>query len=135
MSIQSVSQPLNANTVNSVNTANNADNKPIVDLSAPEDKIELSSKQEVKKESSTAKKIGTGIASFICPGLGQLVNGQGGKAAKFFFGTVGVDILTGVGVGAIYLLNPPVALGISAIGALAHIGVAFTSVYDAVKNA
>lgn len=47
-----------------------------------------------KKEASTGKKWGVGIASGFIPGLGQAINGEWGKAAGFFFGGIGAQFLT-----------------------------------------
>ena len=76
---------------------------------------------------STGKKWGVGIASFICSGLGQAVNGQWGKAAGFFFGSLGLGALAGF----TYFRKP--ALGVvSGLGAL---GLGIWSIVDAVRNA
>lgn len=69
--------------------------------------------QMPKKEASTGKKWGVGLASFFVPGLGQAVNGEWGKAAGFFLGT---------------------AVTFSLLGPIALIP-AIWSIVDAVKNA
>jgi TM2 domain-containing membrane protein YozV len=69
--------------------------QPKVDMSDPVDTVELSTKNEAKKEASTGKKVGLGIASWILPGLGQCINGQAGKGLAFFAGAVGATLLLG----------------------------------------
>ena len=76
--------------------------------------------QNLKKEASTAKKWGVGIASCVIPGLGQLINGDVAKGAGFFCGATALGALTYVGCP--YLVIPSLGLGI-------------WSIVDAVKNA
>ncbi len=79
-------------------------------------------------EALTGKKWGVGIASYFIPGLGQAINGQWGKAAGFFGGSV----LSGgyVGLGIIAKERVPIAMG-----GLAALGITIWSIVDAVKNA
>lgn len=56
-----------------------------------------SAPKEEKKRSLTAKKWGVGLASASHPGLGQLINGQFGRACGFFFTFGGFVALAGVG--------------------------------------
>ena len=74
----------------------------------------------IKDEASSGKKWGVGIGSFFCPGLGQAINGQWGKAAAFFGGGIGAAML-----GKVNFLA----------GQLGMIGVCVWSIIDAVKNA
>ena len=98
-----------------------------VDLSDPVDTLELSTKkeddnkEEVKKEASVGKKIGVGVASACVSGLGQLINGETGKGAGFFLGSIASSLIL------IPTLGP--------IGALVPLGINIASIVDAVKNA
>ncbi len=133
MDIQNVGQPLNAGVVE---TGKPVNCQPKVDLTQKEDSVELSTKQAaVKKDAPTSKKIGVGIASALYPGFGQLINGQVGKGAKFFFGQIGLDALSYAGTIALYAVNPGLALAVGVAGGLAHLGVGIASIVDAVKNA
>lgn len=86
--------------------------------------------QNIKKQddnlknlkSPTTKKIGVGVVSCIFPGLGQLVNGQFGKAVLFWAGA-GVASIAG------FCIAGPVG-SVAAAYALNAL-----SIYDAVKNA
>lgn len=91
-------------------------------LSAREsnDSIELSSKP-VKPKASTAKRWGVGIASAFVTGLGQLINGEVGKAAAMFGSAIGLGILT--------------ATPIAPLAWVALIVLDIYSIVDAVKNA
>lgn len=105
-----------------------------------EDKVELSTKKNnepdsTNKKSSGAKKVGAGIASAIYPGLGQLVNGETGKAAKYFFGGIAADVAGSVGMMALFATCPPAAVAVGCAAAITHIGLYVGSIVDAVKNA
>lgn len=76
---------------------------------------------------STGKKWGVGIASFLCSGLGQAINGQWGKAAGFFFGSCALGV-----VSVASMLRSPALSITSAIGAF---GLGIWSIVDAVRNA
>ena len=76
---------------------------------------------------STGKKWGVGLASFLCSGLGQAINGDWGKAAGFFFSS----FLLGILGGATVHRSPVVGLT-SGIGAM---GIGIWSIVDAVRNA
>jgi len=67
-----------------------------------------------------------GIASFLIPGLGQLLNGQMDRAILFF----GVDIAIIVGGGYISTIAPYGYLGYSVVG-LAHLAWSLYSGFDA----
>lgn len=108
---------------------------PKVDLNDPVDTLELSSKESGTVKSSKAKKIGTGLASALYPGLGQLINGEAKKGAKFFFGQFALDMAAGLGAAALATAGSPVSLVIGGIGILAHAGIGIASIVDAVKNA
>lgn len=77
-------------------------------------------RKNIKKEASTGKKWGVGIASAFVPGLGQGINGQWGKAAGFFFGSMAAGIM---------------ASSIPFIGFPLGLGLGIWSIVDAVKNA
>lgn len=78
-------------------------------------------KKEVPKPSIT-RKIGTGIASAVYPGLGQFVNGQWLKAAGF---AIGVPLASSA---AFFIAGPTASF---------LVGMAFYlwNIHDAVKNA
>ena len=78
-------------------------------------------------EASTGKKWGVGIASFCLAGLGQAINGEWGKAAGFFVGSLGLGALAGYAT-----IKKPVATIFAGLGAL---GLRIWSIVDAVKNA
>lgn len=73
-------------------------------------------------EGSTGKKWGVGIASAVCPGFGQAINGQWGKGFAFLAGWLGSQIIGGVTKN----------LGISLLGTL---GIGIWSIVDAVNSA
>ena len=77
--------------------------------------------ENTKKEASTAKKVGVGIASACIPGLGQAINGEWGKALGFFAGSLGSAFTLGA-------ICPP-------LGLAAGLGIGIYSIVDAVKNA
>ena len=78
--------------------------------------------RKYETEASTGKKWGVGIASAFITGLGQAINGQWGKAAGFFFGTIAAGAVAGKLLGR---------LGAGLVGAAA----CAWSIVDAVKNA
>ncbi len=78
--------------------------------------------RKYETEASTGKKWGVGIASGFITGLGQAINGQWGKAAGFFFGTMAAGAVAGKLLGK---------LGAGLVGIA---GCAW-SIVDAVKNA
>ena len=104
-------------------------------------------------EASTGKKWGVGIASYFVPGLGQAINGQWGKAAGFFGGSIlsGVlaytgamkplidmaksDILESVKNGKQLPKSSKGGVPLMVIGVLGTIGTTIWSIVDAVKNA
>ena len=86
------------------------------------DIVEISGKNNTensKKEASTSKKWGVGIASTFIPGLGQAINGDWGKAAGFFLGNATFNILA--------FSNPLLFIPAAAIN--------ICSIVDAVKSA
>ncbi|MBQ7449894.1 hypothetical protein IJS77_00630 [bacterium] len=74
---------------------------------APEKDEFVTKKPQEEKQNNTSKKVGVTIASALIPGLGQAINGEWGKAAGFFFGT----IAAGTAVGLIFGL--PAAIPIA----------------------
>ena len=92
-----------------------------------------------EESASTGKKVGVGIASTFIPGLGQAINGQWGKAAGFFGGSIALDLLSGATAMLIPMASGKKAAKTGAIGALAAyvalMGVRIWSVVDAVKGA
>jgi len=93
---------------------------PQLERTPSADSVELSKNNTEKKEASSGKKWGVGIASAVVPGLGQAINGQWGKAAGFLVGAMASNALAFVSP----LIACPVILGVG-IGAIV----------DAVKNA
>lgn len=77
-------------------------------------------------EASTGKKWGVGIASFFVEGLGQAINGEWGKAAAFFLGSVATSVVAILSRGN---------LGVALAAGLAGLGIKVASIVDAVKNA
>lgn len=75
-------------------------------------------------EASTGKKWGVGIASFFISGLGQAINGDWGKAAGFFIGSVVTTVAATRG-----------KLATALVAGLASLGITVASIVDAVKNA
>lgn len=65
-----------------------------------EDEVVLSTKPK-KEKSLTAKKWGVGIASYVCTGLGQLINGQVGKAFGLWGIGGGFGLLAGIGLSSL----------------------------------
>ena len=123
----------NVANVQKTETVKNKVIQPKVDFSDPVDNFELSTSKKAK--SSTAKKIGAGIASALYPGFGQLVNGDVKKGAKFLLGVIGVDTLGTAAATALMAVNPAVGLAVAMGTGLAHIGIGVAGVVDAVKNA
>lgn len=132
---------LNVNGVQNVSNVNQIDDvkktvkQSKVDLSNPVDTVELSSSTKAKKNPSTAKKVGAGIASVLYPGFGQLINGDVKKGLKFFLGQGFVDVAGQIAAMALMSVNPAVGLTVALAAGLTHIGVGIASVVDAVKNA
>ena len=81
----------------------------------------------METEASTGKKWGVGIASAAVCGLGQAINGEWGKAAGFFFGTIAASALG-------FILGGGKAKGL-ALSYLMGGAVGIWSIVDAVKNA
>lgn len=79
-------------------------------------------------EASTGKKWGVGLASFFCSGLGQAINGEWGKGAAFFLGSLFPAMISSFAITA-------GKFGTSAIAGLTVLGVNIWSIVDAVKNA
>lgn len=71
----------------------NLTSKQILPFKGQENTDEGSAPKEEKKRSLTAKKWGVGIASYLFPGLGQLINGQFGRACGFYFTSLGFGAL------------------------------------------
>ncbi len=126
----------NVDNTQTVITQNNVDNdkkveqQPKVDLSDPVDTVEFTTKEDnntENKEKKNNSKVALGIASAICPGSGQLANGEAGKAAKYFFGLASTYVLSAISA---------VALGPGAIGVaiFSHTCIGIASAKDAVKN-
>lgn len=87
--------------------------------------------QFVKKyevEATTGKKWGVGLASSVCPGLGQAINGQWGKGIGYFLGTGALGLVTNFAA----LKGKLVGALVAGLGAL---GLGIASIVDAVKNA
>lgn len=74
----------------------------------------------LKDEASGGKKWGVGLGSFFLPGLGQAINGQWGKAAGFFGGSIAATVVANKNL---------------LLGGLAGLGVSIWSIVDAVKSA
>ena len=128
--LQSVSQvSFKANPVLKEKTEETVTNQKLSENSALErtpevDKVDISNKKEVdntnKPEASVAKKIGVGAASFVIPGLGQLINGQVKKGLIMFLGNAAINAIT-------FTVFPLMGLAGAALNVYAAV--------DAVKNA
>lgn len=79
-------------------------------------------------EASTGKKWGVGIASAFVSGLGQAINGEWGKGAAFFLGSLFPAMISSFAI-------TTGKFGTSAIAGLTALGVNIYSIVDAVKNA
>ena len=90
----------------------------------------------MKTEASTGKKWGVGVASAICPGLGQAVNGEWGKAVAFFAAGMILPGIIGAAAGGVAGLKSKAASIIAAkLSMFASITVSRVwSIVDAVKN-
>ena len=93
-------------------------NVDTVSFSSNEKNIEEN--KNLKKEASTGKKWGVGIASGFIPGLGQAINGKWGKAVGFFLGNIALNTL---------------AFTVSPFIAIPALGISAWSIVDAVNNA
>lgn len=83
-------------------------------------------KGEEKERSLTAKKWGVGLAAFVQTGLGQLINGQVGKA----FGLFGLS-LANVLIGGLIASK---AKNFLILTFVASLGIKIYGIVDAVKN-
>ena len=112
------------------------DDTPVQQVSfKANEKAQKSDEFVVKKvPATTGKKWGVGIASYFCPGLGQGINGQWGKAAGFFAGTLTLGGIMGVSIAKTAMTGKAKLGGIVAAG-LAATALNIWSVVDAVKNA
>lgn len=122
------------NQTQGVKTITKATNQNLNNFKTPElknDEVNLSSE---KKEVSTSKKVGVGIASALYPGLGQVCNGEVEKGVKFCLGGIGIDIATTIAASALCTINPAIALVTACVGSLGHIALNIYSAVDAVKN-
>ena len=93
-------------------------------------------------DASSGKKCGVGLASFFLTGLGQAINGDWGKGAAFFGGS----ILAGGAMLASSVLiqnslvrgkkpNSNTAIMLCGLGLVASLGLKIGSILDAVKGA
>ncbi len=57
------------------------------------EEISNSFENDFEVKASTTKKVGLGVASYLLPGLGQIINGEIGKGLAFF----GASILASIG--------------------------------------
>lgn len=118
----------NVNAIGAMGNVNRADMPkeyaPKVDLSTPQDSVEITSKCP-KKKASAAKKFGVGVASFLIPGLGQFINGDTSKGVGHLLGNMALRI----GAGAL-IAFPPAAIACGIGACVLNIA----SVVDAVKN-
>ena len=78
--------------------------------------------RKYEQEASTGKKWGVGIASAFITGLGQVINGDWGKAAGFFFGEMAVGYAAKAVAGKAGMW-------------IASVGIGIWSIVDAVKSA
>ena len=108
--------------------------QPKVDMES-KDIVEFSTKANTTKNSKS-KKIGAGIASFLYPGLGQLVNGEPKKALKYVLGGIGLDTVgTVASLALTTFVNPVAGIAVGLATGLAHLGLNISSIVDAVKTA
>lgn len=133
MDINAMKAIQSAQAVSSVSENQKVNYQPKVDMES-KDTVNFSTKVENPKGNKT-KKIGAGIASFVYPGLGQLVNGDAKKAAKFALGGVGLDVIGTIASVALAASNPIACIAIATAFALGHVGLNIASIVDAVKSA
>ena len=134
-SIQNYQNAVNCNVQNKMNLSFEGKKKGNAGLSENPDSFEKVDEQKA----STAKKVGLGIASWIAPGLGQLINGEIGKGLAFFGATFLAGFLRGkLPIGNV--VNPskfkilPGMLPVY-IGSIAVIGAKVWSTIDAILKA
>lgn len=127
--LQSISQvSFKANPIAKEETKETVANQNIAEVSSLErtpevDKVDINDKKTNntdKTGTSVAKKVGVCAASFLIPGLGQLINGEGKKALIMCLANFAINSLA-------FTVMP--FLGI--VGA----GLNIYSAYDALKNA
>ena len=123
------------NQLQEVKTITKATNQNANNFKTPELKNDEVNLSTTKKEVPTSKKLGVGIASAICPGLGQVCNGELGKGAKFLLGGIGIDVAATVAATALMSANPGLGLITACAGTLGHLALNVCSIVDAVKNA
>jgi len=80
-----------------------------------------------------------GVVSFLVPGLGQMLSGEGGRGAAFLGGYIGCWVLYGVGAGQATVAMEDEyqgeGLGLMVVGILGVVAVDIWSIVDAVHVA
>jgi len=85
-----------------------------------------------------------GLTSFLIPGLGQMISGEGGRGAAFLVGFVGCAIISVVGVNQSYTYNDispgnegsiVIVAGLVVTGFIGMIGVDIWSIVNAIHVA
>lgn len=96
-------------------------------LNYPKDKVDLSKNKVVPLEAPLGKKIAVGAASFVLPGLGQILNGEAKKGHRDLI----LNFALRFGACGLAVICPPAAFAMAG----AALAVNISSVVDAVKNA
>ena len=130
MEINGVNNAQNIEALKNVDGIKKADYQPKVDLNDPVDTVEFSSKEAPKK----GKKLGSAIASYFLPGLGQFINGDTKAGGKFLAKHLGYGALAGLGYGVAMAASGPVGLAIACVGGTAALVNGIKSIVHAYKN-
>lgn len=115
MRIETISSNLKIK--NNINIEKSSNNMAMPNKTDNYDSISFSSYYQ-KPKKTFGQKLGAGFASLVCPGLGQLINGESNKATWMFFGCLS-SIITAC-------LFPPASYAVA--------GIAIYSAYDAYKQ-
>lgn len=88
--------------------------------------------RHIVAEGTKSRKAAVGIASALIPGLGQFINGDGGKGFGFLAATLLTPLLA---LPALAARKPAVKILCASLAALSQIGTRIWAPIDAVKNA
>lgn len=77
----------------------------------------------------------SGVCSFLIPGLGQMISGEGGRGIAFLGGYLGCAVVYGTGYAQAFNGNYSGAAGKMLLGIGGMLGIGIWSIVDAVKVA